>query len=92
VRLRDLGRGREWAERAANGRRVRIINDEYEPVAYIVPITEPITTELIEWLVTRVATWTESERAKSRAKLNALAAAGWRYMRAQDTFVPTSGM
>ena len=53
VRLRDLGRGRRWAERAVHGSNVRIVNDEYEVVAHIVPATEPITPELIEWFVTR---------------------------------------
>lgn len=49
VRLDQLGRGRLWAERAADGESIAVVEADGRPVAYLVPATEPITEKLITW-------------------------------------------
>lgn len=84
--LRDFGRARRWVTCAAAGRRVRILNDEYEVVAYIVPATEAITPRLIDWFMTRLPAEPDEERLHWRIALLRMARQGWRYSRVQNLF------
>lgn len=86
VQLDQLGRGRRWAERAMEGEQIAMVDGDGDTVAWIVPATEPITEELIEWWVTRWPQLTDEQREQRRDELRGLARHGWRYMRAQDGF------
>lgn len=88
VKLEQLGRRRRWAERAAQGERIAVLDDDGREVAWIVPATEEITTELITELMGRHSHLSVEARQRLRKELQGLAEAGWRYHRARDCFVP----
>ncbi len=88
VRMDQLGRGRRWAERAVQGERIAVLDDEGREVAWIVPATEEITTGLIAEFLSRHPQLSDEVRQRWREELQGLANAGWRYHRARDCFVP----
>ncbi len=86
VTLAGLGRGRRWAERAMGGEIIAITGETGAPVAYLVPATEEITPQQIEWYVQRFPAWTAAMRKRCRRDLNGFASTGGRYCRATDRF------
>ncbi len=88
VRLAGLGRGRRWAELAEQGHTVTVLGDAGEPVAYIIPATEPITDAVIEeYIERRGSAWPKTVRAKVARELRAFRQGGGRYHRARGEFV-----
>jgi hypothetical protein len=90
VRLDQLGRSRPWAERAAHGECIAVVNADGRPIAYLIPATEPITREFVTWYLDRWPQLDDASRRVMREHLRAMARAGCRYSRARDVFLPAS--